>query len=103
MELQGKNQIGRLRISGLRGHDLAISLRLSRLLNGVDLQSTRVPPAMILIIRQMKDPLPEHIASERGSVRIDSAWERAVQNSLAEMYARAARPGQGAVPTNAEA
>ena len=89
---------------GRNGSDhTALRLRLTRLLGSVELRPAAMPPSAILFVRHLSDPLPGHLAPWRSPVRVDTAWERATQNALAEIARRAARPGQGQVPASAEA
>lgn len=101
------NEIYRLRTRlspGRSGSDhIALRLRLTRLLRNTELQPTAMSPSAILFVRHMSDPLPGYLAPCRGAGRVDTAWERAAQNALADISQRAVRPGQGHVPASAEA
>lgn len=55
------------------------------------------PPAEVLIIRRLTDPMPGAMA------RNGRAWEAALSGSLAKARARAARPARGPVDPAAEA
>jgi hypothetical protein len=94
-------RIGRLRV---RGGVESTSLRLgvSAMLDRADLRPVGVPPAAVLIVRHMGDPLPGHFMP-RPAATVDAAWERAARDRLAGFCRRAARPGRGPVPADAEA
>ncbi len=65
--------------------------------------TSNIPPSAVLIVRQLMDPLPKQLNLSVSMARIDSTWERAVQNKLSDIYQRAARPKLGSVPANAVA
>ncbi len=75
---------------------------LARMLGGADLRPTGVPPSAVLFVRRMADPLPQRLAPGQAVARVDPAWERAVQQALADAYRRAARPRQGHIPAGAD-
>jgi hypothetical protein len=78
--------------------------RLSYLFSSAALRPTAMPPAAVLVVRCMSDPLPGRIAREIESAAAPSVeWENAAQARLEEMYRSAARPATGAVPSSAEA
>ncbi|MDX1654937.1 MAG: hypothetical protein R3310_06955, partial [Candidatus Competibacteraceae bacterium] len=93
-------QIGRLRI---RGSDLQPAVRqtVATQLAGAELSPPGLPPAAILIVRRLADPLPHQIGSRRW--RPHPAWEQAVRTRLEDCWHQAARPARGPVPAAAEA
>jgi hypothetical protein len=103
VRLSEADRIGRLRVQGAPGQRTALRLSLERVLDHTDLRPACMPPAAILIVRRLTDPLPRQLAPGLRNPPIDAAWERAVQQRLAELYSKAARPGRGTVPADAEA
>jgi hypothetical protein len=98
-----KTQISTLRVQGTRNDHPGLRLALSRLLDGADLRLTEMSPSAILIVRQLADPLPGHVAPSWRAMRVDATWERATKDALAGIYRRAARLQAGYVSASAEA
>lgn len=96
-------RIDTLRVRAARRPAPGLRLSLAGLLRSADLRPPGIPPAAVLIVRRLADPLPGRLAARRRSARVDAAWERAVRDALAVLYRRAARPARGYVPTTAEA
>jgi hypothetical protein len=96
------NRIGVLRVRGA-GDSTGARLALSAVLDRVDLRPPGLPPAAVLIVRQMGDPLPGHVAPRPLMRGPDPAWERAARDQLARFYRRAARPARGTVAADADA
>lgn len=97
-----RTQIGRLRVRG--GPDsTSLRLGLSAMLDRADLRPPGVPPAAVLIVRRLGDPLPGRLAPRPMTATVDAAWERAARDRLAGFCRRAARPSRGPVPADAEA
>src|SRR5437016_3239283 len=90
------NRIGTLRVRGSGVNRTAVRLAVSALLERADL-APAMPPAAVLIVRKIADPLPRRVAQHFGASRIDGAWERAARGRLAELYREAARPRRGPV------
>jgi hypothetical protein len=89
--------IGRVRIRRApRGGDDGLRLRLGvdRLLAGLDdAAPRRLPPAAILVVRSMTDPLPGRLDVRAGTLA--PRWRGAVAAALDDHAARAARPALG--------
>ena len=99
----GNTYIGTLRTTG-RWHDpLALRNRLDRMLSAADLQPPGLPRHAILCIRMLRGPLPQWWRTSAGSIRPPQSWERALATTLDQLVRRAAHPGRGGVPDNAEA
>jgi hypothetical protein len=81
----------------------ALRLRLATLLSSAALRPRELPPSAILIIQRLADPSPGMVNVWQPTVRIDGAWERAVQSRLGELYRHAVRPHNGYLPASAEA
>lgn len=79
-----------------------VRLRVAHLLAQSTLAPAALPPAAILLIRQMHDPRPRTVAIE-AHPRGQRQWERAVQQELAVRHKQAVRPVQGEVLGNPEA
>lgn len=95
--------IGKLRISNAAGDATVLRSRLERWMGTLETKPPGVPPAAVLIVRRLPDPLPRGFDPARSTVRVDGAWERAVRARLADLYRGAARPLRGPVAANAEA
>jgi len=78
-------------------------LRVERLLGAAALEPAGLPPAAVLVVRSLADPLPGRLAPRPGDVRAPPEWERAVRAALEARWRGAARPARGPVPTGAEA
>jgi hypothetical protein len=97
-----RTRIGRLRVRG-GTESTSLRLGLSGLLDRADLRPPGVPPAAVLIVRRMGDPLPGRLAPGQRVGSVDLTWERAARDRLAGFYRRAARPGRDPVPADADA
>lgn len=95
------DQIHRLRVRGSPAAAPALRLRLTSLLSGTDLRPPEMPPAAVLVVRHLTDPLPGHLTP--AAWRPTPAWEQAAQQALARWYRQAARPRQGFLPDAAPA
>ena len=78
--------------------------RLSYLLSSVEFQPPSMPPAALLIVRSMLDPLPGRIAKklEAGAIA-NGEWQQAARSQLTDFYRSAARPATNIVTPSAEA
>jgi len=80
----------------------ALRLRVARELQGADLTPPALPPAAVLVVRQLTDPLPGRFGGDR--LRPPTEWERAVRDTLAGAARTAARPDErGRLPAAADA
>ncbi len=96
--------IGTLRLTGAAADTPALRLRAARELAGADLSPPGLPPAAVLVVRRLADPLPRRLAGREPRLRPDAAWERAVRERLAAALRSAARPDpHGVVPAEAPA
>ena len=98
-----KNFIGTLQVRGAGRDDPALRLAVSSQLGCAEFRPPGMPPSVVLIVRSMADPLPGRLSIRGGPTRLCSAWERAVQDRLGELYRRAARPQQGMLAGDADA
>jgi hypothetical protein len=98
-----RDRIGRLRLHGRAEEPLSARLRMEGLLGALHLAPPGLPPSAILCIRHLRDPKPGALSLRRHSLQPPPAWARALQQTLQERLAHAARPALGAVPSNAEA
>lgn len=80
--------IGTLRLRSGDGDRLALRLRTARALQAADLTPAGLPPASVLVVRYVRDPMPCRFGA--GLMRPRSDWERAVRSTL-ETAARTAR------------
>src|SRR5262245_66399993 len=86
--------VGRVRIRGA-GDPLGLRLGVERLLGSAELRPGRLPPAAILVVRSLADPLPGRL--DTRSVVAAPEWQRAVAAALDDRVTRASRPVAGAV------
>lgn len=95
-------RIGRLHLHG--GADpIQARLRLASLLARAELRPPGLPPAAVLCVRHVSDPLPGALRLETAEARPPPDWERAVVVALERALQGAARPAHGPVPAGAEA
>ncbi len=101
------NVVGRLRIRGADNERLTSYLRAAQVLNVVELRPRDLPPAAILCVRTLRDPLPGTISLRSAPVESTTAavrgWERAVCARMDDMLRNAVRPFGRLVPDSAEA
>lgn len=84
------------RVHGDGRDGLALRLCVDRLLAASDPAPRRLPPAAILIVQSLRDPLPWRLDTRATVPAL--AWQRAVSAALDEAAARAVRPAHEAVP-----
>jgi hypothetical protein len=93
-----------VRVRGSLESAAVIRLRTAHLLATARLQPAAMPPSAVLVVRAVADPLPGRIAEfSQPPAAVSREWERAVQDRLGELYARAARPAFGPVAPSVEA
>jgi hypothetical protein len=97
-----RTRIGRLRVHG-GTQSPYLRLAMSGMLERADLCPPGIPPAAVLIVRRMADPLPGRLSPQPRPGTSNAAWERAARDNLAGLHRRAARPGRGPVPPDADA
>jgi len=96
--------IGTLCLTGAAADTPAFRLRAARELAGADVSPPGLPPAAMLVVRRLFDPLPRSLAGGELRVRPDPAWERAMRERLAIAAGAAARvDAHGAVAPGAAA
>src|SRR5690242_17368025 len=83
--------VGQLRIAGTRDDSPVLRTAVSGAVAAAELEPAGLPPAAILIVRRLADPLPGRLSSWR-SRGADLAWERAGRAALQQLWERAARP-----------
>jgi hypothetical protein len=96
-----KSMVQQTSSSGRKGADLATRLRVQRLLAAATLEPDGLPPAAVLLVRSLPDPLPGRLRPQRAAVRAPPDWERAVRTALTERLREAARPDRGVVSGDA--
>src|SRR6266542_1006712 len=80
---------------------LLARLQLERALGAADLHVPGMPPAAILCVRRLPDPLPGRL--DLDALMPQHAWEQAMRAALGWMAQRAARPALGAPAPNTPA
>lgn len=91
----GGNAVGRLRVSGGARDRARLRIAASRELD--DGMAMSLPPAAVLVIRRVDDPLPGGFASRNAP-----AWRAALRRQLAAMRDRAVQPRSGRLPGDAD-
>ncbi len=98
-----KTVINHLRISYGGPDPQAAQQRVGYLLAAAELRPAGLPPAAILCIRALRDPLPGTLPLEPGGLRPPAAWEQAARTAMEQLARQAARPARESVPAGAEA
>jgi len=101
----GQTIAHRLRVRGSGLDPTSTRLRITNLLQAVDMHPDGLAPSAILCVRTFRDPLPGRLQLRDGGYALQppAEWRRAVASSLNHLVREAARPAREAVPTNAEA
>lgn len=95
-------EIGMLSARGARRDEPALRLALSSQISALDLRSAAMPPAAILIVRKLSDPLPGSILADGRYSGLNKAWESALNARLDDAYHAALAPQNGLLPGDAE-
>ena len=95
-------RIGRARVHGPADPTTA-RMQLESLLGRAELGPSGLPPAAVLCVRRVVDPLPGALMLETADARPPPDWERAFVGALERALRDAARPAREAVPAAAEA
>jgi hypothetical protein len=94
--------IATLRLRSAGADSPALRLRAARQLQAAALAPPGLPPAAVLVVRRLADPMPGRFGGSR--LRPHPEWERAVRDELAALARAAARPdGYGRLPPDAPA
>ncbi|VVB91311.1 Uncharacterised protein [uncultured archaeon] len=101
MLLKNSPQIGILRISSLEENDISLRLSISTALNSVEFSPRGISPSSILIVRELKDPMPGHFLPRSASA--DPEWGLKLRESITEIYHKASRSVSGIIPYNSPA
>jgi len=94
--------INRLRVRGMQTATPAYRLVLTSSLGQIEFQPSAMPPAAILIVRRLTDPLPGRFRPDIGA-RVDRQWQEATRQAMQRLYSRAAWPINGPASNQAEA
>lgn len=94
-------QIGRLRLKSSKQPDPAFRLTIFSQLDKVELKPSIMPPAAVLIINKLGDPLPVALTLQALQKKEHEVWQRAVQTQLEHYYHNAVRPVLGKIPVDA--
>jgi hypothetical protein len=104
MFADGRTTLNRVQLRRANVEPGVARLRLSHLLSTASLRPPALPPAAILVVRKMADPLPGEIAEEFvAGASATSEWEAAACAQLSVLYATAGRPIHGPAAVSAEA
>ncbi|MBC8160664.1 MAG: hypothetical protein H7Z42_05530 [Roseiflexaceae bacterium] len=93
--------IRNMRAIGAADDPLLLRLRLEQALSAADLHVPGMPPAAILCVRRLPDPLPGRL--DLNALMPQRAWEQAMRAALERMAQCAARPALGPPPPNTPA
>jgi len=85
------------------GDFLALKLRASHLVEGIDFEPRNLPPGATLIVRRFDDPLPHGLRDDESALSPAPAWERAARSALGEIVRHAVRPAFDFVPATSNA
>ncbi|HEX8212589.1 MAG TPA: hypothetical protein VF584_20595 [Longimicrobium sp.] len=83
--------------------DPALRLRLQRMLGAAQIEPEAMPPAAILVVRALGDPLPGRMRAEGRDAHASAEWARACRGALSGQLHGAARPSRGVLPADAPA
>lgn len=95
--------IDHLRIAWAGGDPHEAARRVAAVLDGVNWRPTSLPPAAILCVRRLEDPLPGRMPMDGGRGEGMRAWEAAMNAALDRLARAAARPAHGPPPAAAPA
>jgi hypothetical protein len=95
--------IDRVRIRSRSADPLRDQQRIAALLGQMELRPRRLLPSSILCVHKMQDPLPRVNWLQDKSILAAHEWERAAEEQLDRLAAKAARPAFGTVAPSAEA
>ena len=98
-----RSLVGTLRIRDPLGDPVATRMRAELQLGTLALRPPGLPPAAVLVIRGLSDPLPGRLRLASGELHPPDEWAAALQSSLAVLARRARRPAWEEVPSTAEA
>jgi len=96
-------QIARVRARLTSRGQASARQRIDRLLRASTLTPPGLPPAAILIVRRLDDPLPGRLPVDRSIPLPPAVWERAARERMAALYRSAAHPARETVPPGADA
>ena len=97
----GAVHVRRLHHRSASGDEVVDRLRLGALLAGAAVDPPGLPPAAVLCVRRLADPLPGRLPL--GELAPPREWEAAVAGALERERRGAARPALGFVPAGATA
>lgn len=95
--------VGRLRIRPGGADPMLARMRAATLLSSAALTPVGLPPAAILVVRRLSDPMPGRLGLRGGSMRLPHEWEREVRARMDAIARSALRPAREAVGEAAEA
>ena len=93
--------IATLRLRAGAPDTVALRLRAARELQAADLSPAGLPPAAVLVVRRLADPMPGQFGG--GNTRPQPEWEAAVRGALRSSADAAARPDRGRIDPSANA
>ncbi len=99
----GRTIIDRLRVTGAGLDPFLTRLRAAHLLGAVGVRPASLPPAAILCVHALPDPLPGMIPLDGQRVIPPPAWQEALRAAVSRLAEQAARPAHGPVPAGAGA
>jgi hypothetical protein len=76
---------------------------MQRMLGAAQIEPEAMPPAAILVVRALGDPLPGRMRAEGRDAHASAEWARACRGALSDRLHGAARPSRGVLPADAPA
>jgi hypothetical protein len=98
----GDIQIRQLRATTDARDALALRMQLTSVLARLPLHPPGLPPAAIVCIRHLRDPLPGALGLTSHPTQSTQRWAQACADSIERCYDRAPRPIEGFVPAATE-
>lgn len=98
-----RTHVARLRVHSRARDPLATRVRVAAMLSSATLAPPGLAPSAILIVRQLRDPLPGKMAAAGSSWWLSPQWQGAVQAQVAGLMRQALRPLHGAPEGTAQA
>lgn len=96
MLINNSDRIGLLRISNIGEDDISLRRSVSSELNNTELTPRGISPSSILIIRDLKDPMPGHFYQCSGNPE----WAQKLRAMITDISRKASRPVSGFIPLN---
>ncbi len=97
----GRALIGKVRYPSADPDRFGVQFRLASNLSALDLQPAGLAPSVILVIRQLRDPLPGRFLLDK--YQLSNSWAQKLNQEVGRLAQQAVRPALGSVPPTANA